>query len=104
MHAGSAEPPSPAPPRGSWVWGLEGGRLGGVIGGAGRVGRGFSPASTTAGVAKGAPPAVAARGEPANASTAATDYFVDLLFRPGPASATNNATSANAPQPSDTVG
>jgi len=85
--------------QGFMVW-----ALGAVIMGAALVGLGYFAASTTARVAQGAATAVAARGEPANASAAATDYFVDLLFRPGPASATNNATSANAPQPSDTVG
>jgi hypothetical protein len=59
---------------------------------------GYFAASATARVAAGAATAAVARGEPATAS-AATDYFVDLLFRPDPAPAT-----ANAPRPSDTVG
>jgi hypothetical protein len=52
---------------------------------------GYFAASATARVAGGAAAAATARGEPASA---ATDYFVDLLFRPGPAPATNNAASA----------
>jgi hypothetical protein len=58
---------------------------------------GYFAASATARVAAGAATA-AARSDQASTS-AATDYFVDLLFRPGPAPAT-----ANAPRPSDTVG
>lgn len=58
---------------------------------------GYFAASATARVAAGAATA-AARGDQASTS-AATDYFVDLLFRPGPAPAT-----ANAPRPPDTVG
>ena len=42
---------------------------------------------------------VAAHNEPASTPAAATDYFVDLLFRPGPA-----PTTASTPRPSDTVG
>jgi hypothetical protein len=65
--------------------------LGTVIMGAVLVTLGYFAASATARVAAGAATA-AARGEPATAS-AATDYFVDLLFRPGPAPATNNAAA-----------
>jgi hypothetical protein len=67
--------------------------LGTVIMGAVLVALGYFAASATARVAAGAATAAAARGEPATAS-AATDYFVDLMFRPGPAPATNNAASA----------
>jgi hypothetical protein len=66
--------------------------LGTVIMGAVLVALGYFAASATARVAAGAAGA-AARGEPATAS-AATDYFVDLLFRPGPAPATNNAAAS----------
>ena len=65
--------------------------LGTVIMGAVLVALGYFAASATARVAAGAATA-ATRGEPATAS-AATDYFVDLLFRPGPAPATNNAAA-----------
>ena len=60
---------------------------------------GYFAASAATKAAAGAATAVgvAARDEPASA--AATDYFVDLLFRPGPAPAT-----ASTPRPSDTVG
>jgi hypothetical protein len=67
--------------------------LGTVLMGAVLVALGYFAASATARVAAGAATAAAARGEPATAS-AATDYFVDLMFRPGPAPATNNAASA----------
>src|SRR5215510_10278155 len=66
--------------------------LGTVIMGAVLVTLGYFAASATARVAAGAATAVT-RGEPATAS-AVTDYFVDLLFRPGPAPATNNAASS----------
>jgi hypothetical protein len=71
--------------------------LGAVAMGAVLIALGYFAASATARVAAGAATA-AARSDQASTS-AATDYFVDLLFRPGPAPAT-----ANAPRPSDTVG
>jgi len=62
---------------------------------------GYLAASAATQAAAGAATAVnvAARNEPANTTAAATDYFVDLLFRPGAAPAT-----ASTPRPSDTVG
>lgn len=66
--------------------------LGTVIMGAVLVTLGYFAASATARVAAGAATA-AAQGGTATASSA-TDYFVDLLLRPGPAPATNNAASA----------
>ena len=54
---------------------------------------------TASATAQAAASAAAARGEPGNATATATEYFVDLLFRPGPAPAT-----ASAPRPGDTVG
>src|SRR5262245_8478991 len=66
--------------------------LGTVIMGAVLIALGYFAASATARVAAGAATA-AGQGGTATASPA-TDYFVSLLFRPGPAPATNNAASA----------
>ena len=62
---------------------------------------GYLAASAATQAAAGAATAVgvAAHNEPASTPAAATDYFVDLLFRPGPA-----PTTASTPRPSDTVG
>ena len=68
--------------------------LGAVIMGAVLIALGYFAASATARVAAGAATA-AARSDQATAS-AATDYFVDLLFRPGPAPATNNNATSPA--------
>jgi hypothetical protein len=59
----------------------------------------YFAASATTRIAAGAVTGATARNQPTATSTAASDYFVDLLFRPGPAPAT-----ANAPRPPDTVG
>lgn len=59
----------------------------------------YFAASATTRIAAGAVTGAAAHNQPTATSAAATDYFVDLLFRPGPAPAT-----ASAPRPPDTVG
>ncbi|HEY7665631.1 MAG TPA: hypothetical protein VH934_21145 [Xanthobacteraceae bacterium] len=64
----------------------------------------YFAASATTRAAAGAVTAAATRDQAAATSTAATgtattDYFVDLLFRPGPTPAT-----ANGARPADTVG
>jgi hypothetical protein len=71
--------------------------LGAVIMAALVVATAYFAASATAQAAAGAATAAAARGEPGNTTAAATEYFVDLLFRPSPA-------PASAPRPPDTVG
>jgi hypothetical protein len=73
--------------------------LGAVLMTAMVVAAAYFAASATAQAAASAATAAAARGEPGNATATATEYFVDLLFRPGPAPAT-----ASAPRPGDTVG